>query len=421
MRDGNMKKSKNHPKKSQKSKIRSHASPKTAQNIFHTEEKEKAKIMLANSLVGEFKFIFILLRLMAINVREPIITSWRDVSNRIFKTFGASILKLLVFIIFGVKMSIQTFYLIFAEDKTNEFTISFQSVLKMMAYISTYRKRREMFRMTKHLNQLFQVLPCKTLREQKYVFVMYLILSLCFLISWTLRVYFIDTNKIKMENYFLKKNSTTESRDLPSSIFIWSIEASELLFYLITRVIISLFSTYYIFTCRLIRVLLQRLLDEIHNTKKPEILQKYLELHEEIMKSFCNFDTHFSFLAFILVTLCMINLFRAGYALAFFIKKQDMEFYALICALIFYLSVQIILMISGIKTNESAKNVRNNIQNLLKKLRKNSAEISKLDADLRPAPTLSLWKMYEFDRSLITASVGTVLTYGILLGTLGKN
>ncbi|KAF8788870.1 hypothetical protein HNY73_006864 [Argiope bruennichi] len=182
----------------------------------------------------------------------------------------------------------------------------------------------------------------------------------------------------------------------------------------------SLFSTYYIFTCRVIRFLLRRLLDEIQKTNKPEIIQKYLNLYEESMKMFHNFDKQFSFLAFDLVILCMINLFRAGYALAFIVREKDVEFYALISSLIFYLLVQMTQMISGIKTNESAHNVRNNIQNLFKKLCKTTPEMFKLDVDLPPAPTLSLWKMYEFDRSLVIASVGTLLTYGILLGTLGK-
>ncbi|GBM44734.1 hypothetical protein AVEN_103197-1 [Araneus ventricosus] len=40
---------------------------------------------------------------------------------------------------------------------------------------------------------------------------------------------------------------------------------------------------------------------------------------------------------------------------------------------------------------------------------------------LKPRVELTLWKIYKIDKSLLINSLGTLLTYGILLGTLGSD
>nr|GBN99162.1 hypothetical protein AVEN_109244-1 [Araneus ventricosus] len=74
-----------------------------------------------------------------------------------------------------------------------------------------------------------------------------------------------------------------------------------------------------------------------------------------------------------------------------------------------------LLMISGSITNEEA----NDTSNFLKKRYNKDFKIPKLEVDFSQY-SLTIWKIYKLDRSLIISSFGTLLTFGILLGTLGK-
>ncbi|KAF8788871.1 hypothetical protein HNY73_006865 [Argiope bruennichi] len=79
------------------------------------------------------------------------------------------------------------------------------------------------------------------------------------------------------------------------------------------------------------------------------------------------------------------------------------------------------LMLSAIMTNELANEVGSTIVELVNKFRETDDQTSKQEAELNEEDyTLSLWKIYVMDRRLVVTSIGTLLTYGILLGTLGK-
>ncbi|GIX92628.1 hypothetical protein CEXT_254921 [Caerostris extrusa] len=77
--------------------------------------------------------------------------------------------------------------------------------------------------------------------------------------------------------------------------------------------------------------------------------------------------------------------------------------------------------VSAAATNELAERAKQAVQRLscgIAKRDKDSA--ARLKTDLLLENRLTLWKIYIFSRSLVITSFGTLLTYGILLGTLGK-
>ncbi|GBM03305.1 hypothetical protein AVEN_142585-1 [Araneus ventricosus] len=131
-----------------------------------------------------------------------------------------------------------------------------------------------------------------------------------------------------------------------------------------------------------------------------------------------NFNEHFSTIALIAILIAMMVLFRAGYKLAFNNVSLDRAFW-LYFAMLFYFSAQLILMISAFLTNEAKSLTDCTVQRYLYKLCNDhfKSEILKTYSSLS---TLTLGKIYELDRSLIIASLATLVTYGILLGTLGK-
>ncbi|GFR14421.1 hypothetical protein TNCT_471 [Trichonephila clavata] len=87
----------------------------------------------------------------------------------------------------------------------------------------------------------------------------------------------------------------------------------------------------------------------------------------------------------------------------------------------YYLSIQLLIMASASVTNELASKVKCVMQCLPRSSIQNPQRKFKFKKDLKQDNSLTLWKVYVMDRSLIITSIGTLLTYGILIGTLGKD
>ncbi|GFQ81384.1 hypothetical protein TNCT_118841 [Trichonephila clavata] len=120
----------------------------------------------------------------------------------------------------------------------------------------------------------------------------------------------------------------------------------ELLCYLLTKIVLSLSVIYYGITCRFIRYLYQRLLEQLNRSSWPEDkLLNLLSVYGDIMKSMEKLNDDFSFSAFITVLMSMIGLFWSGYRVAFRTNMSEMHFHFLISSIIFYLSNQLLIMI----------------------------------------------------------------------------
>ncbi|GFS41912.1 uncharacterized protein TNIN_68911 [Trichonephila inaurata madagascariensis] len=115
----------------------------------------------------------------------------------------------------------------------------------------------------------------------------------------------------------------------------------------------------------------------------------------------------------------MIELFWTGYRLAF--RKYITNKYVVghVCTLCYNLTFQLLIMISASMTNEMAKKAKDTLQCLKYRFSRDLRK-TKLQEVLTKENNLTLWKIYVVDRSLLITSFGTLLTYGILIGTLGE-
>ncbi|KAF8788877.1 hypothetical protein HNY73_006871 [Argiope bruennichi] len=126
-------------------------------------------------------------------------------------------------------------------------------------------------------------------------------------------------------------------------------------------------------------------------------------------------EAHFSCPAFLTVQLSMIGLFWAGYRSVFHDIASNEELLLYVFPFIYYAVIQMTLMISAAFTNE----IKNQADRVLKFVLSGKPEFRKKTLYGYFDNSLTLWKFYIFDRSLIIASTGCLLTYGFLLGTLG--
>ncbi|GFS49930.1 uncharacterized protein TNIN_63591 [Trichonephila inaurata madagascariensis] len=114
-----------------------------------------------------------------------------------------------------------------------------------------------------------------------------------------------------------------------------------------------------------------------------------------------------------------MGLFWGGYRLAFMKHMRSEYFVSLVFTASCYLTFQLPIMISASMTNEMEKKARNTIKCLKCKVPHDLRETKFKEVSTKESD-LTLWKIYVLDRSLLITSFGTLLSYGILLGTLGK-
>ncbi|KAF8796910.1 hypothetical protein HNY73_001239 [Argiope bruennichi] len=203
------------------------------------------------------------------------------------------------------------------------------------------------------------------------------------------------------------------------SIFAYIVEALAIHFYFVAGVSQSVFVTYYSFVCKNLEILLCNLHNQLQNKCSVKDFDKYLAVYEKIVENMSTFDEHFSLVAFLSTLLAMICSFSSGYSLAFSPDLSQTTIIYYIISLSFYLSTQLVLMITDSLANELLNEIQNVLQESLNKLYPSDSEKRRICINTEES-NLTLWKIYVLDRSLAMSSIGTLVTYGILLATLGK-
>ncbi|GFT30225.1 uncharacterized protein TNCV_3466821 [Trichonephila clavipes] len=186
--------------------------------------------------------------------------------------------------------------------------------------------------------------------------------------------------------------------------------------------IISVLAMFYGFTCKCIRDLTRCLLYQQNKNSSSEEIEPLISLHVDIMKCINYMDYNFSYFAFATVFISMMGTFWAGYRLVFYKALTAEYFFFKLCLIIINISTQLLIMLSASFTNEITEEATRRIQCLLCRIPTAKREIKcNLKDDLTQPNSLTLWKIYVMDRSLIISSYASLLTFGILLGALGSS
>ncbi|GIY20453.1 hypothetical protein CDAR_502761 [Caerostris darwini] len=162
------------------------------------------------------------------------------------------------------------------------------------------------------------------------------------------------------------------------------------------------------------------LLDRLNSDHSTDGKKKLFEVYGSLAINVRRVDDFFSFPAFLATFLNLFGLFWNGYRISFLTKLFEHPFY-LICPVIYHLSQHLLLMISASRTNEKTAKAKLIMQCLLRHCHLETRKKMKYEKNIVLESNLTSWKIYVFDRSLLITSFGCLLTYGILLGTLGRD
>ncbi|GFS33343.1 uncharacterized protein NPIL_428331 [Nephila pilipes] len=177
--------------------------------------------------------------------------------------------------------------------------------------------------------------------------------------------------------------------------------------------------------CSLFRNLFEHLLTKLNRKLESNVLaadfKDLIFKYNEVVKCLNNMDKEWSPLAFFAVFACMTGLFRGCYLMAFYSNITQARFYSLLGFTSIGLWTMLLILVSASVTNELSRKTKNLFFRLTHRITSPFEEIKRhLKECLTRENRLTLWNIYIVDKSLIISSFGTLLTYGILLGTLGK-
>ncbi|GFV49423.1 uncharacterized protein TNCV_1634971 [Trichonephila clavipes] len=379
------------------------------------------------SLLNEYFLLFRLLRMIGIKVAEydgnktnnnPQNYKTRNVKQRAVHCFE-NCWKYFVFSIVYARNLVSVLQLMFVKDTKVDVMRVFQSFLFTVIYTSIYRKRQAMLRISKGIGCIYRQLPNRNLKSKKLLFAGGLVLVAIILIIRLILIFGIPKNNKEFRNKFYK---SFYEKDAHSTGYVYLvllllfIESSS---FIIAIIALSIFVTYYSLTCSFIGNVFKRLLIGMHGLDTFTELKILLYIYKDIMYKLKDMDSEFSFLAFVSVLINTSGLFWYGYKIAFYTNEiSGCMLYILSGTSYMILLLQ--LMISASDLNELGKEIRVLIQCLPQETAESQPKVNFFKKTLLQDNGLTLWKIYVMNRSLVICTFGTLLTYGIMLGTLGK-
>ncbi|GBL97792.1 hypothetical protein AVEN_231954-1 [Araneus ventricosus] len=130
-------------------------------------------------------------------------------------------------------------------------------------------------------------------------------------------------------------------------------------------------------------------------------------------------DDFLSYPVFVSVLECMVGLFWSSNNVLLFYKTSDSRNMMIIYTVIgMYFILLLMLMVPAASTNEAARASRRLIDSLPGWFPQSGKEINSLILRmLKDEPALTLWKIYRIEKSLLISGIGTLVTYGFLVGT----
>ncbi|GBM45921.1 hypothetical protein AVEN_206463-1 [Araneus ventricosus] len=367
----------------------------------------------SKSFMDDFRFIFMPFFLVGIEVQDTedcasVRRSSRVCKKNSIRYFVRCCLANFIFVIFTLKILAKAYNATIGEEIRNQFPILIIGILKVTLYISIYRKRRHILKIMENLNQELKMFPKHNLRKEKYSLIAFFTFTSLFCVVWYVMDFHFGFGRKKNQQYIVGVL-------LRKPFISCFVEINDFLFDFVGIIVVSSFTVFYMLVCILSRIIFQRIRDNLGLVRVLEDFQKLATFHEHILNILGYFDKNLSFSSFITILLTMIGIFRCGYSVAFIEDNSTLLNAYMLSSMFLYMLFQLLLMISGSITNEDA----NGTSNVLKKRYNKDFKSPKLEVDFSQN-SLTLWRIYILDRSLIIASFGTLLTFGILLATLGK-
>ncbi|GFU06002.1 uncharacterized protein NPIL_164401 [Nephila pilipes] len=114
---------------------------------------------------------------------------------------------------------------------------------------------------------------------------------------------------------------------------------------------------------------------------------------------------------------CMIGLFWSSYSFVSFSSNDFALLYVTISSIAFYFMIFLMVILPAAAANQVGIRARNIVISLPGWFPQHYNELSMhVRQHFTQEDFLTLWKIYKIDKSLLISALGTLLTYGFLVG-----
>lgn len=341
--------------------------------------------------------------------------SRKKVSYLIFAFIILVFIPCLLFIIIS-----EIFWITILVEKKTEASLLFVIFIQISAYISLYRSRYQIRSILKNLTRISRNLNHAYYTQR----IRRMVSFYC--------VFFTAMNMILIALFFCNSRKDIQLRITCSSFTFLAIpniqeycilirNATMLLVPLVFGTMMYSLAGYYSFLCISLKSLFVELSQQLNSSTLNQNCCRLLHIYRNINNQMTSFDNCFSYSAFVAVLSGMVGLFRTSYALIFF-KRAELfqDFYSCIAGAN-YLCFLVIVILTASEAVQSATTAREIALSLPGRIPSRYQELKVLiRKDLRLDVKLTLWKTYAIERSLLISALGSLLTYGILVATLGN-
>ncbi|GBM39377.1 hypothetical protein AVEN_119040-1 [Araneus ventricosus] len=302
--------------------------------------------------------------------------------------------------------------------KKRELASLFVIILQISAHIFMLRFNECIRGLLKKMSKILKMLNChnrrKVFENPIYAYCLYSTVSSIGFIT----VYLISNMRIQIHGYI---RHTTDISEEYKEFCIFLLEIRNVLTVSLLLGLSVSSSGYYGFICYHIYLLLSEFSSKSINLIVISDYETILKIYLDISQVIVSVDDFLSYPTFINVLADMGGLFWACYVIIFD-SKDDYLFYLYFVAAAFTYALWLLMvMLPAASANKAIEVARNFVlslpgwfphhQKVLKKYIKMEIKHNNL--------SLTLWKIYKIDNSLLISSIGTLVSYGIIVGTLG--
>ncbi|GFX10004.1 uncharacterized protein TNCV_4101431 [Trichonephila clavipes] len=180
------------------------------------------------------------------------------------------------------------------------------------------------------------------------------------------------------------------------------------------------FVGYYCFVCYCMKLFF---LEFVSKSKDLILLNDYqnaLQIYQELTETLTFTNDFLAYPAFINIVCVMFGLFIFSYSFVFLPKDNFLIYAFTFGGVTLYLMALIPLMLSGACCNRAASQARDTVVSLPGWFPQHYRMLKMLIRQkFKKKFALTLWKIYAIRESLLMSALGTLITYGFLVGTIG--
>ncbi|GBN87247.1 hypothetical protein AVEN_266250-1 [Araneus ventricosus] len=293
-------------------------------------------------------------------------------------------------------------------------------VIQISSYYFIRRSQNQIGQILKILNRISHQLQCDAdYRKRKRATYVFCIVMYSLIIAY-LYTYFCSERRI-IDQEYLKNYTLSRGFSKSSANCLPVLRDFAVSFYTLGNSIVIIGTTAcYTFLCVQMRCLFLHIANQIRSVKEDNAYQ-LLHAYDDLANVLSNIDDIFSYTAFVLVVSSMAALFRSIYSLIFLLETHFEFFILYWFSGLYYSIVLLSIIFSASEAVQAGKVARELVVSLPGFFPLRYTEMKKIvRRNFKREIVLTLWKTYTIGRSLLFSEFGTLVTYGILIATLGN-